>query len=193
VTNTKLEHAVYSFHSMFNTISVLVCSGFWIKLIQYDKQDRQGKAAFNERSPHPTQQQASAARSPGGLHRKTGQGTRQSTGRQTKVYIYHNNSMIGISISFAVKFLMLMNHKLKCIIFKIIIIIPAPRISAVLISSTNAYINKITYLTLNYQNSCLLDSQLFYFANDSTKVPKSFKIYVKMVAIFKRYFLIYLR
>jgi hypothetical protein len=26
--------------------------------IKYDEQDRQGKAAFNERSPHPTQQQA---------------------------------------------------------------------------------------------------------------------------------------
>jgi hypothetical protein len=24
-------------------------------LLKYDKQDRQGKAAFNERSPHPTQ------------------------------------------------------------------------------------------------------------------------------------------
>jgi hypothetical protein len=40
---------------------------------KYDKQDRQGKVAFNERSPHPTQQQAPAARSPGGLKKK-GQG-----------------------------------------------------------------------------------------------------------------------
>jgi hypothetical protein len=40
--------------------------------VKYDKQDRQGKAAFNERSPHPTQQQAPAARSPGGPQRKTG-------------------------------------------------------------------------------------------------------------------------
>jgi hypothetical protein len=32
---------------------------------KYDKQDRQGKAAFNERRPHPTQQQAPSARSPG--------------------------------------------------------------------------------------------------------------------------------
>jgi hypothetical protein len=29
-----------------------------IKIKKYDKQDRQGKVAFNERSPHPTQQQA---------------------------------------------------------------------------------------------------------------------------------------
>jgi hypothetical protein len=50
---------------------------------KHDKQDRQGKAAFNERSLHPTQQQAPAARSPGGPQRKTGQGIRQSTGRQT--------------------------------------------------------------------------------------------------------------
>jgi hypothetical protein len=28
-----------------------------VKLTKYDKQDRQGKAAFNERSPHPTQRQ----------------------------------------------------------------------------------------------------------------------------------------
>jgi hypothetical protein len=56
--------------------------------VKYDKQDRQGKAAFNERSPHPTQQQASAAWSPGGLQRKTGQGTRQSTGRQTTTSEY---------------------------------------------------------------------------------------------------------
>jgi hypothetical protein len=42
--------------------------------MKYDKQDRQGKAAFNERTPHPTQQQAPAARSPGGPQRKTGQG-----------------------------------------------------------------------------------------------------------------------
>jgi hypothetical protein len=32
-------------------------------ITKYDKQDRQGKAAFNERSPHPTQQQAPVARS----------------------------------------------------------------------------------------------------------------------------------
>jgi hypothetical protein len=54
-----------------------------LSTIKYDKQDRQGKAAFNERSPHPTKQQAPAARSPGGPQRKIGQGIRQSTGRQT--------------------------------------------------------------------------------------------------------------
>jgi hypothetical protein len=58
----------------------------WRRTKKYDKQDRQGKAAFNERSPHPTQQQA--ARSPGGPQRKTGQGTRQSTGRQTTASEY---------------------------------------------------------------------------------------------------------
>jgi hypothetical protein len=38
---------------------------FSLAMLKYDKQDRQGKAAFNERSPHPTQQQAPAASSPG--------------------------------------------------------------------------------------------------------------------------------
>jgi hypothetical protein len=38
--------------------------------MKYDKQDHQGKAAFNEHSPHPTQQQKSAARSPGGPKQK---------------------------------------------------------------------------------------------------------------------------
>jgi hypothetical protein len=38
--------------------------------IKYDKQDHQGKGAFNERSPHPTQQQEPAARSPGGPKQK---------------------------------------------------------------------------------------------------------------------------
>jgi hypothetical protein len=33
---------------------------------KYDKQDQQGKAAFNERNPHMTQQQEPMARSPGG-------------------------------------------------------------------------------------------------------------------------------
>jgi hypothetical protein len=36
-----------------------------------DKQDQQGKAAFNERYPNTTQQQESAARSPGGPKTKT--------------------------------------------------------------------------------------------------------------------------
>jgi hypothetical protein len=34
--------------------------------VKYDKQDQQGKAAFNERNPHMTQQQDPMARSPGG-------------------------------------------------------------------------------------------------------------------------------
>jgi hypothetical protein len=34
--------------------------------IKYEKQDQQGKAAFNERNPHMTQQQEPMARSPGG-------------------------------------------------------------------------------------------------------------------------------
>jgi hypothetical protein len=42
--------------------------------IKYDKQDQQGKAAFNERNPHMTQQQEPMARSPGGPQTKTGQG-----------------------------------------------------------------------------------------------------------------------
>jgi hypothetical protein len=38
---------------------------FPIKL-KYEKQDQQGKAAFNERNPHMTQQQEPMARSPCG-------------------------------------------------------------------------------------------------------------------------------
>jgi hypothetical protein len=45
-----------------------------VTLIKYDKPDQQGKAAFNERKPHTTQQQVSVARSPGDPT-KTGQGT----------------------------------------------------------------------------------------------------------------------
>jgi hypothetical protein len=42
--------------------------------LEYDKQDPQGKAAFNERNPYMTQQQEPMARSPGGPQTKTGQG-----------------------------------------------------------------------------------------------------------------------
>jgi hypothetical protein len=49
--------------------------------IKYDKQDQQGKAAFNERNPHTTKQQESVARSPDGTQTKTGQGTKQCTDR----------------------------------------------------------------------------------------------------------------
>jgi hypothetical protein len=44
------------------------------KAYNYDKQDQQGKAAFNERNPHMTRQQEPVARSPGGPQTKTGQG-----------------------------------------------------------------------------------------------------------------------
>jgi hypothetical protein len=40
--------------------------------LKYDKQDQQGKAAFNKRNPHTTQQQEPVARSPGGPQTKTG-------------------------------------------------------------------------------------------------------------------------
>jgi hypothetical protein len=39
--------------------------------VKYDKQDQQGKAAFNERNPNMTQQQETMARSPGGPQTKT--------------------------------------------------------------------------------------------------------------------------
>jgi hypothetical protein len=42
--------------------------------MKYDKQDQQGKVAFNERNPHMTQQQEPVARSPGGPQTKKGQG-----------------------------------------------------------------------------------------------------------------------
>jgi hypothetical protein len=40
--------------------------------IKYDKQDQQGMAAFNERSPHMTQQQEPVVRSPDEPQTKTG-------------------------------------------------------------------------------------------------------------------------
>jgi hypothetical protein len=45
---------------------------------RYDKQDQQGKAAFNERNPHTTQQQKPEARSTGEPQTKTGPGKRHS-------------------------------------------------------------------------------------------------------------------
>jgi hypothetical protein len=41
---------------------------------KFDKQDQQGKAAFNERNPHMNQEQEPVAMSPGGPQTKTGQG-----------------------------------------------------------------------------------------------------------------------
>jgi hypothetical protein len=56
------------------------------------KYDKQGKAAFNERSHHTIQQQKPVTRSPGGPQTKTGQGTRKNIGRLiTKTYIRRNN------------------------------------------------------------------------------------------------------
>jgi hypothetical protein len=60
-------------------------STLYVYLPKYDKQDQQGKAAFNERNPHTTHQQESVARSQGGHQTKTGQGTRQTrTGQSLK-------------------------------------------------------------------------------------------------------------
>jgi hypothetical protein len=42
--------------------------------IKYDEQNQQGKAAFNERNPHMTQQQEPVEKSPDGPKTKTGQG-----------------------------------------------------------------------------------------------------------------------
>jgi hypothetical protein len=47
--------------------------------IKYDKQDQQGKEAFNERNPYTIQEPV--ARSQGGFQTKTGQCTRQNTNR----------------------------------------------------------------------------------------------------------------
>jgi hypothetical protein len=46
-----------------------------MKFIQYDKQDQQVKAAFNERNPHTIQQQEPVARSP--------EGPKQGRGRES--------------------------------------------------------------------------------------------------------------
>jgi hypothetical protein len=43
---------------------------------KYHRQDQQGKAVFNERNPHTTQQQEPVAKNPDGPKTKTGQGTR---------------------------------------------------------------------------------------------------------------------
>jgi hypothetical protein len=57
-------------------INLFICSitFSYQKLETHDKQDQQGKAAFNERNPHMTQQQEPMARSPGGPQTETGQG-----------------------------------------------------------------------------------------------------------------------
>jgi hypothetical protein len=47
----------------------------YINRVKYDKQDQQGKAAFNERNSHMTRQQEPVARSPDGPQTKTGQGS----------------------------------------------------------------------------------------------------------------------
>jgi hypothetical protein len=58
------------------TITKIYCGYCIIKTsLEYDKQDQQGKAAFNERNPHTTQQQEPVGKSPGGPQTKTGQGT----------------------------------------------------------------------------------------------------------------------
>jgi hypothetical protein len=44
-------------------------------MVQYDKQDQQGKKAFIERNPHMIKQKEPVARSPEGPQTKTGQGT----------------------------------------------------------------------------------------------------------------------
>jgi hypothetical protein len=41
------------------SIIMLYLSLYFVLLIKYNKQDQQGKAAFNERNPHMTQQQES--------------------------------------------------------------------------------------------------------------------------------------
>jgi hypothetical protein len=46
----------------FKLIAVYLLSTI---ILKYDKQDQQGKAAFNECNPHATQQQEPVARSPG--------------------------------------------------------------------------------------------------------------------------------
>jgi hypothetical protein len=61
--------------------------------MKYDKHDQQGKAAYNERRPHMTQQQKPVARNPGGHETKAGQGARQNTDTlTTKMTHKRNNS-----------------------------------------------------------------------------------------------------
>jgi hypothetical protein len=47
------------------SLGIFAFSILW-KSVKYDKQDQQGKAAFNERNPHMTLQQEPMARSSGG-------------------------------------------------------------------------------------------------------------------------------
>jgi hypothetical protein len=48
---------------------------------KYDKQDQQGKAAFNERKPHTTQQQEPVTNSPGGPQAKNRKGLKTEPGQ----------------------------------------------------------------------------------------------------------------
>jgi hypothetical protein len=52
-------------------------------LLEHDKQDRQGKAAFNERSPTRPSNKRQWQRAQEDPQTKIEQGIRQSTGRQT--------------------------------------------------------------------------------------------------------------
>jgi hypothetical protein len=56
---------------------------------KYDKQDQQGKAAFNERNPHMTKQQESMAWSPGGPYCKT----------LDKRFVCYNDRVLLVKIS----------------------------------------------------------------------------------------------
>jgi hypothetical protein len=51
----------------------IITDGIVQRSKQKDKQAQQGKAAFNERNSHTTQQHETAARSPGGPKTKIGQ------------------------------------------------------------------------------------------------------------------------
>jgi hypothetical protein len=60
-------------------------------VMKYDKQDQQGKVAFNERNTHPTKQQEPVARSPGGPQSKNRTGHKGMGRLTTKIinnYIY---------------------------------------------------------------------------------------------------------
>jgi hypothetical protein len=91
----SLKHQNYAFRtSLFikcyidglSLRQTLLLAGVNYNII-YDKQDHQGKAAFNKPSPRPTKKQEPVARSPGGPQTKTEKGTRQSTGSGWLIFV----------------------------------------------------------------------------------------------------------
>jgi hypothetical protein len=66
---TKVKYLIFYPMSILRKMAVFIEKPP-VTSSKYNKQDQQGKAAFNERNPHTTQQQEPVARSPDGLQTK---------------------------------------------------------------------------------------------------------------------------